>query len=121
MAVEVLLVVAVVSVPVEVPLVAVADLALPVVVVVSVAVVVLLGAVAVLVLPAVLPVVVVASVDADIRSVDPVYCLLTAFGGYGSFVQEYLFRLVVHPAQLQLNWLHAVEYHQSQNFCLVVQ
>lgn len=62
--------------------------------------------------------VVVASVVADIRSDDPMYCLLTAFGGYGSFVQEYLFRLLVHPVQLQLNWLQAVEYHQSKKIFL---
>jgi hypothetical protein len=49
------------------------------------------------------------------------YCLLTAFGGYGSFFQEYLFRLLVHPAQLQLNWLQAVEYHQSKkSFCSII-
>ena len=100
----------------SVPLVvAVASAALPVAVVASVVLVVVLPvAVVASVVAAVLPVVVVASVVADIRSDDPMYCLLTAFGGYGSFVQEYLFRLLVHPVQLQLNWLQAVEYHQSK-------
>jgi hypothetical protein len=119
----VLPVAAVASAPVVVPPVVVVDSVLPVVVVASavvvavasVAVVVLPVAAVASVLPVVLPVVVVASVVADIKSVDHMYCLLTAFGGYGSFFQEYLFRLLVHPAQLQLNWLQAVEYHQSKN------
>jgi hypothetical protein len=123
----VLPVAAVASVLVVVPPVAVVDSVL-VVVVASVAVVAVASVVAV-VLPVaavasavavVLPAVVVASVVADTKSVDHMYCLLMAFGGYGSFFQEYLFRLLVHPAQLQLNWLQAVEYHQSKNLSVQI-
>jgi len=112
--VVVLPVAAVASAAVVVPPVAVVDLVLAVVVAL-VAVVVLPVAVVASAVAVALPAVVVASVVAGIKSVDPMYCLLTAFGGYGSFFQEYLFRLLVHPAQLQLNWLQAVEYHQSKN------
>ncbi|CAG8129807.1 unnamed protein product [Penicillium olsonii] len=106
------------SVLVVVPPAVVVDSVPPVAAVASA--VVLPVAVVASVVVAVLPVVVVASVVADIRSDDPMYCLLMAFGGYGSFVQEYLFRLLVHPAQLQLKWLQAVEYHQSKNLSVQI-
>lgn len=88
------------------------------VVVVSVVAVVSPAAVAVvasLVVAAPLVVAVASAVAATDRS--NVLSLYGVLGDLGAF-SGISFRLLVHPAQLQLHWLQAVEYHQSKMFLL---
>lgn len=116
---SVLPVVAVDSVPAAVLPVAVVASVVAVVVVSVVAVVSPAAAAAVASLVEVVaapPVVVVASVVAAIDRSN-VLSLYGVLGDLGAF-SGISFRLLVHPAQLQLHWLQAVEYHQSKMFLL---
>jgi hypothetical protein len=106
-------VVAVDSVPVVVLPVAVVASVVVVVAVVSPAAAAVASLVEVVAAP---PVVVVASAVAAIDRSN-VLSLYGVLGDLGAF-SGISFRLLVHPAQLQLHWLQAVEYHQSKMFLL---
>lgn len=110
-------VVAVDSVPVAVLLVAVVASVVVAVVVSVVAVVSPAAAAAVAshVVAVPLVVAVASAVAATDRS--NVLSLFGVLGDLGAF-SGISFRLLVHPAQLQLHWLQAVEYHQSKMFLL---
>lgn len=116
---SVLPVVAVDSVPVAVLPVAVVASAVAVVVVVSVVVAVVVSAVAVASLVEVVAVPLVVVVASAVAAIDRsnVLSLYGVLGDLGAF-SGISFRLLVHPAQLQLHWLQAVEYHQSKMFLL---